>query len=148
MSTWNNRTLQWRHNGRDDVSNHQSHDCLLKRLFRHRSKKTPKLRVTCLCAVNSPVTGEFPAQMAIWWRHQDPLNKLTYNTFIHGCCYAWHICGGLFGYVSAAMHLSNWQICSMLGQNNMLISAMMGNGTFYICNYMLSSLFAQYTKIN
>ena len=41
-----------------------------------RSKKTPKLRVTGLCAGNSPGTGEFPAQMAsnagnvsIWWRH-------------------------------------------------------------------------------
>ena len=27
-------------------------------------QKTPKLRVTCLCAGNSPVTGEFPAQKA------------------------------------------------------------------------------------
>ena len=25
--------LQWRHNGRDGVSNHQPHDCLLLRLF-------------------------------------------------------------------------------------------------------------------
>ena len=41
--------LRWRHNGRDGVSNHQPHDCLLNRLFRHRSKKTPKLRVTGLC---------------------------------------------------------------------------------------------------
>ena len=32
-------SLQWRHNGRDSVSNHQPHDCLLNRLFRHRSKK-------------------------------------------------------------------------------------------------------------
>ena len=31
---------------------------------RHRSKKTPKLRATGLCAGNSPVAGEFPAQMA------------------------------------------------------------------------------------
>ena len=68
--------LKWRHNGRDGVSNHQHHDCLLNRLFRRRSKKTSKLRVTGLCAENSPVTGEFPAQMAsnaenvsIWWRH-------------------------------------------------------------------------------
>ena len=70
------RPLQWRHNGRDSVSNHQPHDCLLNRLFRRRSKKTSKLRVTGLCAGNSPGTGEFPAQMAsdaenasIWWRH-------------------------------------------------------------------------------
>ena len=50
--------------------------CLVYRLFRRRSKKTSKLCVTALCAGNSPVTGEFPAQRAssaengsIWWRH-------------------------------------------------------------------------------
>ena len=36
-------TLQWRHNERDGVSNHQPHDCLLKRLLRRKSKKTSKL---------------------------------------------------------------------------------------------------------
>ena len=68
--------VQWRHNERDSVSNHQPHDCLRNRLFIRRSKKTSKLRVTGLCAGNSPGTGEFPAQMAsnsenvsIWWRH-------------------------------------------------------------------------------
>ena len=68
--------LQWRHDGHDGVSNHQPCDCLLNRLFRRRSKKTPKLCVTDLYSGNSPVTGEFPAQMAgnvenvsIWWRH-------------------------------------------------------------------------------
>ena len=69
-------SLQWRHNGHDGVSNQQPYDCLLNCLFGHRLKKTPKLRVTCLCAGNLPVTGEFPAQMAsnaenvyIRWRH-------------------------------------------------------------------------------
>ena len=69
-------SLQRRHNGRDSVSNHQPHDCLLNRLFRRKSKKTSYLRVTSLCAGNSPGTGEFPTQMAsnaenvsIWWRH-------------------------------------------------------------------------------
>ena len=68
--------LQWRHNGRDGVSNHQPHDCLLNRLFRHGSKKTSKIRITGLCAGNSSVTGEFPTQSAskaeyvsIWWCH-------------------------------------------------------------------------------
>ena len=56
--------LQARNNGGDSVSNHQPHDCLLNGLFRCRSKKTWKLRVTCLCAGNSPGTCEFPAQMA------------------------------------------------------------------------------------
>ena len=71
-----NFPLQWHHKGRDGVSNHQPHDCLLNRLFRHRSKKILKLRVTGLCEGNSPVTGEFPTQRAsyaenvsIWWRH-------------------------------------------------------------------------------
>ena len=65
-------TLKWRHNGRDSFSSHKSRHCLLNRLFRRRST----LRVTGLCAGNSPVVGEFPAQMAsntehvyIWWRH-------------------------------------------------------------------------------
>ena len=73
--------LRWRHNGRDGVSDHQPHDCLLNRLFRHRSKKTSKLRVTGLCAGNSPGTGEFLAQrdsyaenVSIRWRH----HVLTY----------------------------------------------------------------------
>ena len=70
-------SLHWRHNGHDCVSNHQPHDCLFKRLFWRRSKKTSKPRVSGLCAGNSPGTGEFPAQMtsyaenvSIWWRHQ------------------------------------------------------------------------------
>ena len=74
IKTW--RTLQWRHNERDGVSNHQSHDCLFNRLFRHRSKKIPKLCVIGVCAENSLVTGEFPTQrtsnaenLSIWWRH-------------------------------------------------------------------------------
>ena len=49
-------SLQWRHNERDGVSNHQPRDCLLNGLFRPRSKKTSKLR-TGLCEGNSPVTG-------------------------------------------------------------------------------------------
>ena len=71
-------TLRWRHNDHAGVSNHQPHGCLLNRLFRLKSKITSKLRVTGLCAGNSPGTGEFPAQMAsyaenvsIWWRHHE-----------------------------------------------------------------------------
>ena len=58
------KSLQWRHNWHDSVSNHQPHDCLLKRLFRRRSKKTSKLRVTGLCEENSLLTDEFPSQRA------------------------------------------------------------------------------------
>ena len=79
-------TLQWRHNGHDGVSNHQPNDCLPNRLFRHRSKKTSKLRVTGLCEGNSPVIGEFAAQMAsnaenvsIWWRYHGIIESFKYN---------------------------------------------------------------------
>ena len=79
-------SLHWRHYRRDDVSNQQPRHCLLNRLFRGRSKKASKLRVTGLCVGNSPVTSEFPAQMAsnaenvsIWWRHH-----------VMACCLATH----------------------------------------------------------
>ena len=57
-------SLQWRQNDHNGVSNHQPHHWLLNRLFRRRSKKTSKLRVTGLCVGNSPGTDEFPAQKA------------------------------------------------------------------------------------
>ena len=77
--------LQWRHYERDGVSNHQPHDCLLNHLFRRRSNKILKLRVAGLCAGNSPVIGEFPAQSAsdaenvsIGWRHHE--NQVRWHT--------------------------------------------------------------------
>ena len=93
--------LQWRHNGRDSVSNHQHRDCFLNRLFRHRSKKTSKLRVTGLCAGNSPETGEFLAQMAsneenasIWWRHHGHRKNFMRT---------WQHCRGIDGCVIGKM---------------------------------------------
>ena len=81
-------TLQWRHNEHDGVSNHQPHDCLLDRLFRHRSKKASKLHVTGLYEGNSPVAGEIPAQRAsnvenvsIWWRHYDVPKNVYCGSF-------------------------------------------------------------------
>ena len=62
-------SLHWRHNDHDGVSNHQPHDCLFNRLFRCRSKKTSKLRVTGLCVgkspgpVNSPHKGPVTRKM-------------------------------------------------------------------------------------
>ena len=51
--------LQWRHNERDGVSNHQPHDCLLHRLFRRRSKKY-----------------ESSASLAfVWGIHRGPVNS-------------------------------------------------------------------------
>ena len=70
------KSPQWRHNEHDGVSNNLGFQCLLNRLFRHRSKKISKLRVTGLCEGNSPVTGEFPTQrtskaenVSMWLHH-------------------------------------------------------------------------------
>ena len=43
----------------NDVSNHKPHGCLLNRLFRHRSKKTSKLRVTGLGIHGWPVNSPY-----------------------------------------------------------------------------------------
>ena len=89
--------IGWRHNRRDGVPNHQPHDCLLNCLFRRISKRTSKLRVNGLCAGNSLVTGEFPAQMAsnaedvsIWWRHHEVTHL--------------HICSRVDSLVPALLH--------------------------------------------
>ena len=94
-------SLQWRHNERYGVSNFQRHDCLHNRVFRRRSKKTSKFRVTGLCVGNSPVTGKFPSQMAssaenvsIWWRH-----NVT--------CYMLHILSKDYAYDSRFVLLFN-----------------------------------------
>ena len=98
--------LRWRHIGHDGVSNHHPHDCLLNRSFRRRLKKISKLRVTGLCVGNSPVTGEFPVQMAsnaenvsIWWRH-------------HADCLVWHLCCQALIPLGAISLLSVWS-CRM-----------------------------------
>ena len=78
-------SLQWRHNDHDIVSNHQPHGCLLTRLFRRRSKKTSKLRVTGLCVGNSP--GPVNS------RHKGPVTRkmfpfddvIMYNTGLSSC---------------------------------------------------------------
>ena len=58
---------QWCHNELNGISNHQCLDCLLNRVFRHRSKKTSKLRITGLCEgnslVNSPHKGPVTRKM-------------------------------------------------------------------------------------
>ena len=96
-------TLQWHHNGRDGVSNHQPRHCLLNRLVRRTLKKTSKLRVTGPCERNQPVTNEFPAQrtsnavnVSIWWRHHDIVMfyfpSVCYQLRVDSCDLLTHIC--------------------------------------------------------
>ena len=91
------------------VSNDQPHDCLLNRLFRRISKKTLKLCPTGLCAGTSPVTGEFPAQMAsnaenvyIQWRHHESNDSFRHimawvMSLLHALSrYTWYVLNALF----------------------------------------------------
>ena len=81
---WDIVTLHWRHNDHGGISNHQPHGCLLNRLFRRRSKKTSKLRVTGLCAgkspgpVNSPHKGPVTRKMVPF----DSIMKIMWATEI------------------------------------------------------------------
>ena len=70
--------LHWSHNDYDGVSNHQPHGCLLNRLFRRRSKKTSKLRVTGLCAGNSPHKGSVTRKMV-------PFDDVIMDLFLQRC---------------------------------------------------------------
>ena len=67
----NHIALHWRHNGHDDVSNHQPRYCLLKRIIRRPSKKTSKLRVTGLCGefTGDPWRASNVESVSIRWRH-------------------------------------------------------------------------------
>ena len=96
---------------RDGVSNHQPSDCLLNRLFRRSSKKTSKLRVTGLCAGNSPVTGEFPTQRAsgmgnvsIWWRH----HAVAVNADLYTVQMYLIVCDCLLIYCDAGVLYQHW----------------------------------------
>ena len=79
-------TLRWRHNGCDCVWNHQPHDCLLNRLFRRRSKKISKLRVTGLCAGNSPGPENSP--------HKGPVTRkmFPFDDVIMNLCHRHKMC--------------------------------------------------------
>ena len=76
------KTLQWRHNEVDNVSNYQPHGCSLNRLFRRRSKKTSKLRVTGLCVGNSPGPVNSP--------HKGPVTRKMFP-FDDVIMYTWMI---------------------------------------------------------
>ena len=109
-------TLQWRHNGRDGVSNHQPHDCLFSRLFRRRSKKTSKLRVDGLCEGISSVTGEFLAQRAsnaenvsIWWRHHGYIVAVPLSRWLMPYVYTWLGCHFSSG-VHSMQRTSRWTV--------------------------------------
>ena len=81
-------SLHWRHNDHYGVSNHQPHGCLLKRLFRRRSKKTSKLRVTGLCVGNSPGPLNSPHEGPVT-RKMFPFDDVIMELTKHNPCVPW-----------------------------------------------------------
>ena len=85
-------SLHWRHNELDGVSNHRCLGYLPNRLFRRRSKKTLKLRVTGLCEGYSPMRGEFPAQRA---SNAENVSIWLFDDVIMFCFYRRHVESGI-----------------------------------------------------
>ena len=83
------KSLQWHHNERYGVSDHQRLDCIFNRLFRRRSKKTSKLHITGLCEGNSPVTGEFPARRTVT-RKILPFDNVIMNYLLRVTSRIWY----------------------------------------------------------
>ena len=114
-------SFQWRHNGRDCVSNHQPDHCFLIRLFWRRSKKALKLHASGLCAGNSPVTGEFYVQIAsnaenvsIWWRHHVEKSRPwdsseTSKNNMHWPLYAAQSCVKYCHVIVPILYIGCWQ---------------------------------------
>ena len=90
-------------------------------------RKEPKLRVTGLFAGKSPVTGEFPAQIAsnaenfpIWWRHHaQPTRKYVFyksnlQTVSHRTVQRQHYIDGLVQdcCISSALAMEILQACT------------------------------------
>ena len=81
-------SLQWRHNERDGVSNHQPRHCFTQPFIQAKIKENFKV------SRHWPLFGEFPAQMvsnaenvSIWWRHHD--SRLNKTIFITGLILYW-----------------------------------------------------------
>ena len=66
--------LQWRHNGRGNVSNHHGLYYLLNCLFRRKSKKTSKVRITGRCVGSSPANS--------WHKRSVSRNMFPFNDVI------------------------------------------------------------------
>ena len=98
MIYWS-KSLRWRHNELDGVSDHQPHGCLLNRLFRRWSKKTSKLRVTGLCVGNSPGPVNSPHKGPVT-RNMLPFDDVIMILWIINMLYHW----SLQTYTPESMH--------------------------------------------
>ena len=78
MPRQSSRTLHWRHNGSDDVSNQQPHDCLLNGLFKAQigeNIKAPR---------HWPLCGEFTGDRWIPRKRPVPRKMFSFDDVIMG----------------------------------------------------------------
>ena len=72
------RPLQWRHNKRDSVSNHQPHDCLFNCLFRHKEniKHTINLAFTKKCTLSCimKIKSRFVLKTVFYWTSKSAIS--------------------------------------------------------------------------
>ena len=73
---WELVSLQWRHNGRDGVSDHQPYDCSLNCIFKEQIKENSQsaasqasVREIHRWPVNSLTKTSNAKNVSIWWRH-------------------------------------------------------------------------------
>ena len=131
--------LHWRHNDHDGVSNHQPHGCLLSRLFRRRSKKTSKLRVTGLCVGNSPGPVNSP--------HKGPVTRkmFPFDDVIMGFALRKSlkilICSNRDRWCSLASLMPLWWM-------DRAGVSIVGHLSRYWLNLKMSDVFAEYTQIS
>ena len=115
--------LRWRQNVRDGVSNHQPHDCLLRRLFRRRSKKTSSsaslafMRGIHRWPVNSPYKGPVEKKM---FPFDDVFMHIAYINNINICVWLQNQLYGRNG----RQNYSEWLMISHVFQK--------GDGTNYL----------------
>ena len=97
------KSLQWRHNERDGVSNHRHLDCLFNCVFRRRSKKTSKLPGKCFHLMTSSRSGSwdvkqtFKHRAIICWRKSHRLCTF-YLLAIQLCLFS--VAGAFFTHVN------------------------------------------------
>ena len=118
LNHWNQTvTLQWRQNERDGVSNHRRLDCLLDRMFRRRSRKTSKPRVTGLCEGNSPVNSPHKGPVTRTNFHLMTSSWINYGCWIMSLAFVRGIHRWPVQRASNAENVSIWWRLSFVTQN-------------------------------
>ena len=86
-TSWACSSIRWRHNGSNSVSNQPPHDCLLNRLFRSRSTKTSKLRVTGRKCFHLMASSCLPSKgshkVLVVWRHGCKDATQIHKKYVH-----------------------------------------------------------------